>query len=643
MIHGELPTGPADVWNHWPVRPSVVLPVLLSACAYTFGVDRLWQKAGVGRQISRVRASAFMVGTIVLLLALATPLDPLGEVLFSAHMIQHLLLILVAAPLLVAGAPEVAFLWALPPRGRKAVGGWVARAERALDTDERNALVSLAAVVIATGVLWAWHVPVLYDLAVENEWVHATEHAGFLLTAVLFWATILRLAPRSQLRNGVRVLLVFAMAVQGSVLGALITFARRPLYEAHAAIDPVWRITPLADQELAGLIMWVPPALLYIAVTAYLFVRWLEAVEERSRARERRQAAQSGAKATSAASGGGGSPRGGPAASGALPALLTGVLVLTGCGDDNGGRTGDPEDGVAAEGAGVESVADGFTEAPVDTPITMAAGQLQSPETALWDSIHDVYLVSSINGGLTDTDDNGFISRIRPNGEVAALHWVYGKDNPDVTLHGPKGMVFRDENTIAVADIQTVRFYDRSTGAPTGQVEIPEAYMLNDLAVMPDGTLYVTDTGDSGGQHPGAIYRIERGTATAVAQGDHLERPDGIIPFEGGRLLLTPFATHANHVYSLDPDGRRVQYVRMPEPQLDGLLRLPDGSLLVTSWGGNAVYRVRGRDIERFAGGIPTPAQVGFDLRRGRVLIPVLQQNKLLVYELEPGADPAPQ
>jgi putative membrane protein len=136
-----------------------------------------------------------------------------------------------------------------------------------------------------------WHLPQLYDLAIRNDAVHTAEHTGFLVTAILFWATVLRLTPRERLGNGLRILYVFAQALQGSVLGAVITFAARPLYATHAEITNAWGFEQLVDQQIAGLIMWVPPAVLYLGVSAYLFVGWLDAVRVRQAALETREAA----------------------------------------------------------------------------------------------------------------------------------------------------------------------------------------------------------------------------------------------------------------------------------------------------------------------------------------------------------------
>jgi putative membrane protein len=282
--HEGAPPTPADfdLLSDWSARPGVAWPMLIAAGVYAIGLARVWRRAGVGHGISVARAGAFAGGLCVLVVALMSPLDAISSALFSVHMVQHLLLMLAAAPLLVLGTPEVALLWSLPPRWRGAVG----RIENSLarsvaGRDERGGAGPVLAVALATGALWIWHMPQLYDLALRNDAVHTAEHTGYLVTSILFWATVLRLRGRERLGNGLRVFYVFAMALQGSILGALITFASRPLYAAYVTAPRAWGLEPLVDQQLAGLIMWVPPALLYMGVTAYLFVGWLKAIAAR--------------------------------------------------------------------------------------------------------------------------------------------------------------------------------------------------------------------------------------------------------------------------------------------------------------------------------------------------------------------------
>lgn len=280
LVHkGGVPTTPGDLWHHGWLPPTVVLPLLVVCVSYGRGLRALRASAGPERGVSRRRVVAFGAGVFALLVALASPLDPVGEVLFSAHMVQHLVLILVAAPLLVLGAPERVTLWAFPLGARRRMGSRV----RALARPAGSLARPGPAVAVATGFLWVWHMPVLYDLAVEHEALHALEHATFLLTALLFWWTLLHIRTiRADQDNGGRLLALFAMVVQGSLLGALITFAARPLYASHRDIPAAWGLEPLVDQQLAGLIMWVPPAALYLGVATWLFLRLLGSAQTRA-------------------------------------------------------------------------------------------------------------------------------------------------------------------------------------------------------------------------------------------------------------------------------------------------------------------------------------------------------------------------
>ena len=327
LAHGEAHT-PADFefWREWSARPGVVIPIALSTTIYLTGLYRVWGRAGVGRGLRRGHAAAFAAGIATLVAALMSPLDTVTSALFWLHMVQHLVLILVAAPLLVLGRPEVALLWALPARWRGSAGRLERAAARSIaGNDDASGPGPLLVILVATGVLWAWHMPALYDLAVRNDAVHTAEHAGFVITAVLFWATVLRLRRRERQGHGLRILYVFAMALQGSILGALITFAARPLYESHAEIPRAWGMEPLADQQLAGLIMWVPPALLYVGVAAYLLLGWLDAVDGAPPRQERRRGARRAAVSSYASSQTAASSSTAPPAAGAAQPLTAGL------------------------------------------------------------------------------------------------------------------------------------------------------------------------------------------------------------------------------------------------------------------------------------------------------------------------------
>lgn len=283
--HGGGPPAPADLWHAWNWAPAVPAGIALAGLWYAAGMWSLWRRAATGRGVRRWQAAAFAGGLLALAAALVSPLDALGAALFSAHMVQHLLLILAAAPLLVLGAPLVPCLWALPRPWRRAAGGWWRRAR--LPRAVWGALTQpLTAWALHAAVLWLWHAPSLFQRALTDETVHSLEHASFLATALLFWWTVLQSGRRGRLRYGTGLLSVFTMAVQSGALGALITFAPAPWYPAYAPFTAAWGLAPVEDQQIAGLIMWVPAGLVYFLAIVLLFGAWLGAEERQARRRE---------------------------------------------------------------------------------------------------------------------------------------------------------------------------------------------------------------------------------------------------------------------------------------------------------------------------------------------------------------------
>ncbi|HEV2149871.1 MAG TPA: cytochrome c oxidase assembly protein [Longimicrobiaceae bacterium] len=282
--HTGRPPAPHDVWSAWSWEPGVLLGLGLSAWLYARGVERLWRRAGVGRGIRRWQAGCFAAGLATLFLALVSPLDALGSALFSAHMAQHELLILVAAPLLVLGAPLIPFVWALPPRWRGRAGG-VGRlpAVRAAWGALTHPLTAWS---LHAAAVWTWHAPALYQRTLVSEPAHVAQHASFLGTALLFWWVLLHPGRRGALGHGIGVLYVFTTAVYGSVLGALLTFAPAPWYPAYAPSVGAWGLSLLEDQQLGGLVMWVPFGLVYLGAALALFAAWLRAIEREVRRAE---------------------------------------------------------------------------------------------------------------------------------------------------------------------------------------------------------------------------------------------------------------------------------------------------------------------------------------------------------------------
>jgi putative membrane protein len=201
---------------------------------------------------------------LALFVALVSPLDALGTALFSAHMVQHMVLVLVAVPLLVLGAPQTGLLWALAEPRRRRLGAWW-HCATGLRIGWRALSRPLVVWLLHAAALWLWHLPRLYQAALTSELVHLAEHASFLGTALLFWWVLLGGSPRERLNPALGVLYLFSFALQGGLLGALMTFAPAPWYPAYTTTVAAWGLTPLEDQQLAGLIMWVPAGLVYLA------------------------------------------------------------------------------------------------------------------------------------------------------------------------------------------------------------------------------------------------------------------------------------------------------------------------------------------------------------------------------------------
>jgi putative membrane protein len=264
------------VWSRWGAGPIELLLVLAPAAWYALGVRALWRRGGAGRGVARRRVAAFAAGVLALLVALASPLDALAEALFSAHMVQHLVLILVAAPLCVAGAPLLPALWALPPAARRRVGRWW-RAHGAARAVGRALGAPGLVLALHTVALWFWHFPAPYQAALGSRPLHALEHASFFGTALLFWWIVLQPVGRRRASHGAALLLVGATLMQSGALGAVLLYARTPWYPAHGAGARAWGVTLLADQQLAGILMWVPAGFVYVAAAAWLMLRWLAA------------------------------------------------------------------------------------------------------------------------------------------------------------------------------------------------------------------------------------------------------------------------------------------------------------------------------------------------------------------------------
>lgn len=244
----------------WPI----LLATLLAASAglYTAGVTRLWRNAGAGRGIRRIEVARFSAGWLLLAATLAPPVDALTERSFAVHMVQHELLMVVAAPLLVLSRPLLAFAWALPAGARWAFAIVPRGAWRALTAPAGAWSVHALA-------LWLWHIPVLFLAALADPSLHVLQHTCFFVSAFAFWSAVF--GSRAPDTTGLACL--FTTMLHTSALAVLLTFAPAPWYMHDAAIP--FGLTALEDQQLGGLVMWVPGAFAYVVAGLAIVAGWL--------------------------------------------------------------------------------------------------------------------------------------------------------------------------------------------------------------------------------------------------------------------------------------------------------------------------------------------------------------------------------
>jgi putative membrane protein len=247
------------------------VPMLLAASLYLGGLLNVHGAAVRGRPAALGRAGAFFAGLAVLAAALWSPLDRWAAELFSAHMVQHELIMLAAAPLLVLGHPLPMFLWAFPASARQTTAKLVqGRAVRGVWAVLHGAGCAWLLHALA---LWVWHVPRFFDAALSSRVIHDVQHLTFLVTALLFWSALLD--ARRATQRGAGIVYLFTTTIHTGILGALITLASRPWYADFLQPATRWQLSALEDQQLGGLIMWVPGSVVYVGAALVLFARWI--------------------------------------------------------------------------------------------------------------------------------------------------------------------------------------------------------------------------------------------------------------------------------------------------------------------------------------------------------------------------------
>jgi putative membrane protein len=253
----------------WSLDPSVILGVLALGGGYAYGIGSLRERKGWGPEVKPWRQVSFYGGLAVLAFALLSPLDKLGDVyLFSAHMVQHMLLVMVVPPLLLMGTPD----WLLRPvlklPGVLPVARWLT--------------FPVVAFLIFNADFWIWHLPPLYDATLTNPTLHIVEHITFLVTATINWFPVASPVPDElpRLPRLMQVLYLFLNCQPMVALGALITFAPQAVYVPYLIAPRIFGLSVITDQQLGGLIMWIPGNFVYILVMSIIFFQWVEHMDD---------------------------------------------------------------------------------------------------------------------------------------------------------------------------------------------------------------------------------------------------------------------------------------------------------------------------------------------------------------------------
>jgi len=260
-------------FDSWTPPVATLATLLVTAAVYARGFHRLHRQ--MPRRFPTWRLASFMVGIAALIVAIASPLEAFDDLLLQVHMTQHLLLMLVAPSLLLAGAPAIAIVRGLPPGIAKALVGPILRSSfvRQLFAWLTDPLVCWLAFAAAT---WGWHIPAAFQLALRSDGWHVVEHACFFTTALMFWYPVIKPWPAAaQWPRWAMIPYLLLADGQNTILAALFMFSERLIYPFYASAPRVAGFTPLGDQIVAGAIMWVPGSLFYLVPAALIMFQML--------------------------------------------------------------------------------------------------------------------------------------------------------------------------------------------------------------------------------------------------------------------------------------------------------------------------------------------------------------------------------
>lgn len=266
--------------TEWHWEPSVVIGTALIVGLYLYAIGPLRKRYHFAEPVKRSKIICFLLGMFLMFLSLVSPLDELGDTyLFSAHMVQHLVLTIVGPPLLLLGTPD----WFIKPILRNRILFPIARA-----------LTYPAVAFLLYNVdFWLWHDPLLYNATLENEYIHIFEHITFIVFAVLYWWPVFSPVEEDlpRLSIGGQILYLFLSGMPTVALGAGLTFSQ-PLYAPYLSAPRAWGISAATDQQLGGLIMWIPGSFIYIGIMSILFIRWMQQQEATQAAEEAKRIAE---------------------------------------------------------------------------------------------------------------------------------------------------------------------------------------------------------------------------------------------------------------------------------------------------------------------------------------------------------------
>ncbi|QCU89678.1 hypothetical protein [Thiomicrorhabdus sediminis] len=265
--------------------------------------------------------------------------------------------------------------------------------------------------------------------------------------------------------------------------------------------------------------------------------------------------------------------------------------------------------------------------------ITMENVGFATPESAEYFAAEDVYLINNINGSPFAKDDNGFISKVSPEGKIIELKWIDGAQ-PDIALDAPKGMSIIG-NKLYVADIDQIRIFDVTTGKALKSIEVEGASFLNGVTAAQGDAVYVSDTGLAPGftgSLTDAIYKIDAdGSIETLVKDPKMGRPNGVL--YAHNVLHAVYFSEAK-MSRINADGSTQTLPAPPAARLDGFVELNDGGFAISSWQTSSVYRYRKGRYSMIIEGLTSPADMGMDSKRNRLLIPLFKENKLVILPL---------